>query len=55
MTAAISYRMVSDALDPSVTSNWDLTPWLAAGALVLIGGLVGLTRSAFLPGGISRR
>jgi hypothetical protein len=41
-TALIGYRLISDALDPAVSGTWDLRPWFAAGATVLMGGLVAL-------------
>lgn len=54
-TSLIGYRMVNNALDPAVSSNGDLTPWLVAGGLVLAGGLVGLVWSQLRPGRFSRR
>ncbi|HKO34220.1 MAG TPA: hypothetical protein VJY85_10785 [Candidatus Limnocylindria bacterium] len=54
-TAIIGNRMVSDALDPAVSGNWDLTPWLTGGALVLVAALGGLTWSVLRSEKFSQR
>jgi hypothetical protein len=54
-TALIGYRLVNDALDPAVSTTWDLTPWLVAGATVLMVGLVSLLALSAWPDRFSRR
>lgn len=54
-TGLIGYRLVNDALDPAGSTTWDLTPWLVAGATVLMVGLVSLLALSASPERFSRR
>ena len=54
-TVLFGYRLINDALDPAVSSSRDLAPWFAAGAIVLVGGLVWLMWLVARPERVSPR